>query len=173
MYFFISLLQNLRIIKIHVLIPRLLLSTYCHFEILCTLAHAIWIFLYKFVYIFIASKGKYDFPVAKWESRACVLHWHHIYYNHLQQVSILYFSSAENLDKWERLTVADSLEPVQFEDNTVIVKQGEAGNEFFIILEVRRLSVVWFYGYFCSCVSVKHCRMWRCWTYKWHAIPHL
>lgn len=42
---------------------------------------------------------------------------------------------AENLDKWERLTVADSLEAVSFEDNEVVVKQSEAGNDFFIILE--------------------------------------
>ena len=41
----------------------------------------------------------------------------------------------ENLDKWERLTVADSLEAVSFEDEEVVVKQGEAGNDFFIILE--------------------------------------
>lgn len=43
---------------------------------------------------------------------------------------------AENLDKWERLTVADALEPVQFEDGEEIVKQGEPGEDFFIILEV-------------------------------------
>ena len=43
--------------------------------------------------------------------------------------------SAENLDKWERLTVADALEPVQFEDGEEIVKQGEPGDDFFIILE--------------------------------------
>ena len=45
--------------------------------------------------------------------------------------------SAENLDKWERLTVADALEPVQFEDGEEIVKQGEPGDDFFIILEAR------------------------------------
>ena len=41
----------------------------------------------------------------------------------------------ENLDKWERLTVADSLEAVSFDDEEVVVKQGEAGNDFFIIVE--------------------------------------
>ena len=46
-----------------------------------------------------------------------------------------YFFITENLDKWERLTVADSLEAVSFEDEEVVVKQGEAGNDFFIILE--------------------------------------
>lgn len=46
-------------------------------------------------------------------------------------------SWAESLDKWERLTVADALETVQFEDGQKIVVQGEPGNEFFIILEVH------------------------------------
>ena len=48
---------------------------------------------------------------------------------------ILNFAITENLDKWERLTVADSLEAVSFEDEEVVVKQGEAGNDFFIIVE--------------------------------------
>lgn len=46
-------------------------------------------------------------------------------------------SFSESLDKWERLTVADALEPVQFEDGQKIVVQGEPGDEFFIILEVQ------------------------------------
>lgn len=41
----------------------------------------------------------------------------------------------ESLDKWERLTVADALEPVNFEDGETIVKQGEAGDDFYIIVE--------------------------------------
>lgn len=44
--------------------------------------------------------------------------------------------STESLDKWERLTVADALEPVQFEDGEKIVVQGAPGNDFFIITEV-------------------------------------
>lgn len=51
---------------------------------------------------------------------------------------MLFVFSAESLDKWERLTVADALEPVQFEDGQKIVVQGEPGDEFFIILEVLR-----------------------------------
>lgn len=47
------------------------------------------------------------------------------------------FPSAESLDKWERLTVADALEPVQFEDGEKIVVQGAPGNDFFIITEVK------------------------------------
>ena len=43
--------------------------------------------------------------------------------------------SAESLDKWERLTVADALEPVSFEDGETIVRQGEPGNDFYIIVE--------------------------------------
>ena len=46
------------------------------------------------------------------------------------------FINLESLDKWERLTVADSLEPVQFEDGQKIVVQGEHGEDFFIIIEV-------------------------------------
>ncbi|XP_064866864.1 cAMP-dependent protein kinase type I-alpha regulatory subunit isoform X1 [Oncorhynchus nerka] len=53
-----------------------------------------------------------------------------MYEEFLSKVSIL-----ESLEKWERLTVADSLENVQFEDGQKIVVQGEPGDEFFIILE--------------------------------------
>ncbi|KAL5018215.1 hypothetical protein ScPMuIL_003937 [Solemya velum] len=53
-----------------------------------------------------------------------------MYEEFLSKVSIL-----ENLDKWERLTVADALEPVQFEDGQEIVRQGEPGEDFFIITE--------------------------------------
>lgn len=50
------------------------------------------------------------------------------------------FNILESLDKWERLTVADALEPVQFEDGEKIVVQGEPGDDFFIITEVRLAS---------------------------------
>ncbi|XP_022660640.1 cAMP-dependent protein kinase regulatory subunit-like isoform X3 [Varroa destructor] len=53
-----------------------------------------------------------------------------LYEEFLSKVSIL-----ESLDKWERLTVADALEPVQFQDGDVIVEQGQAGDDFFIIEE--------------------------------------
>jgi len=53
-----------------------------------------------------------------------------MYEEFLSKVSIL-----ENLDKWERLTVADALEAVSFEDGDVVVTQGESGNDFFIILD--------------------------------------
>ncbi|CAL8111456.1 unnamed protein product [Orchesella dallaii] len=48
----------------------------------------------------------------------------------LSKVSIL-----ESLDEWERMTVADALEPVTFPPGATIVKQGDYGDEFFIIVE--------------------------------------
>lgn len=33
------------------------------------------------------------------------------------------------------MTVADALEPVSFEDGETIVRQGEAGDDFYIIVE--------------------------------------
>lgn len=53
-----------------------------------------------------------------------------MYDEFLSKVSIL-----ENLDKWERLTVADALEAVSFDDGAVVVTQGEPGNDFFIIVD--------------------------------------
>ncbi|KHJ43938.1 cyclic nucleotide-binding domain protein [Trichuris suis] len=53
-----------------------------------------------------------------------------MYEEFLSKVKIL-----EDLDKWERLTVADALEPVSFTAGTVVVEQGQPGDEFFIILE--------------------------------------
>ncbi|XP_013792283.1 cAMP-dependent protein kinase type I-beta regulatory subunit-like, partial [Limulus polyphemus] len=51
-----------------------------------------------------------------------------LYEEFLSKVSIL-----ESLDKWERLTVADALEPVQFNDGDVVVEQGQRGDDFYII----------------------------------------
>ena len=45
---------------------------------------------------------------------------------------------SESLDKWERLTVADSLEPCTFADGEHVVTQGDEGEDFFIIVEVRK-----------------------------------
>ncbi|GAB6033088.1 cAMP-dependent protein kinase type I regulatory subunit [Chamberlinius hualienensis] len=53
-----------------------------------------------------------------------------MYDEFLSKVPIL-----ESLDKYERLTVADSLEPISFENGDVIVQQGAAGDDFFIIIE--------------------------------------
>ena len=48
----------------------------------------------------------------------------------LGKVSIL-----SSLDHWERMTIADSLVPATFEDDTVIMRQGDGGEDFFIIVE--------------------------------------
>lgn len=53
-----------------------------------------------------------------------------MYEEFLGKVSIL-----ESLEEWERLTVADALEPATFETGQEVVKQGEPGDDFFIILE--------------------------------------
>ena len=45
------------------------------------------------------------------------------------------FFPIENLDKWERLTVADALEATSFEDGDAVVKQGEPGDDFYIIVD--------------------------------------
>jgi cAMP-dependent protein kinase regulator len=53
----------------------------------------------------------------------------------MRNLNILLYLFSENLDKWERLTVADALEAVNFEDGEVVVKQGEPGDDFFIIVD--------------------------------------
>jgi len=53
-----------------------------------------------------------------------------MYEDFLGTVSIL-----EHLDKWERLTIADALEDVTYEDGETVVKKGEHGEDFFIIVE--------------------------------------
>jgi len=53
-----------------------------------------------------------------------------MYEDLLSRVSIL-----GNLDDWERMTVADALESVVFEDSTEVVRQGDLGDNFFIIVE--------------------------------------
>jgi len=53
-----------------------------------------------------------------------------MYEEFLAKVSIL-----ENLDKWERLTVADALEATSFEHGDAVVKQGEPGDDFYIIVD--------------------------------------
>ena len=44
-------------------------------------------------------------------------------------------ATVESLDIYERLTVADALTPVQFNDGDIIVKQGEPGDDFYVIEE--------------------------------------
>jgi cAMP-dependent protein kinase regulator len=54
-----------------------------------------------------------------------------MYQEFLSKIPIL-----ESLDQWERMTVADSLVPVDFNDGDKVIVQGEPGNDFFIIIEV-------------------------------------
>lgn len=54
-------------------------------------------------------------------------------------VKTCHVTSTESLDSWERMTVADALEPCQFEDGQEVIKQGDPGNDFFIIIEVSDL----------------------------------
>ena len=41
----------------------------------------------------------------------------------------------ENLYEWERMTVADALQEVTFDENEIVVKEGDDGDDFFIILD--------------------------------------
>ena len=65
-----------------------------------------------------------------------------MYEQFLEKVSIL-----ESLDKWERLTVADALEAVTYEDNENVVVQGEHGDEFYIIVDVSYFFNALLYKY--------------------------
>ncbi len=58
---------------------------------------------------------------------------------------MLFIICPESLDKWERLTVADALEPCTFQEGEDIVTQGESGEEFFIIVEVIIVRVCLLY----------------------------
>lgn len=69
-------------------------------------------------------------------------------------LSLCLFVSAESLDKWERLTVADALEPCQFVDGEEVVKQGEPGDDFFIIIEVQVRPGPCRALLLCTCVAV-------------------
>jgi len=46
-----------------------------------------------------------------------------------------------SLDEWERLTVADALEPAQFEPDQDVIRQGDPGEDFFIIVEVANWMI--------------------------------
>jgi cAMP-dependent protein kinase regulator len=40
-----------------------------------------------------------------------------------------------DLDKWERSTVADALEPCTYTEGTHVIEQGQSGDDFFIIMD--------------------------------------
>ena len=41
----------------------------------------------------------------------------------------------ENLYEWERMTVADALQEVTFDEDEIVLKEGDDGDDFFIILD--------------------------------------
>ena len=41
----------------------------------------------------------------------------------------------ENLYEWEKMTIADALEAITFDDGDIIVKEGDDGEDFFIIVD--------------------------------------
>ncbi|XP_053203765.1 cAMP-dependent protein kinase regulatory subunit-like [Panonychus citri] len=51
-----------------------------------------------------------------------------LYEEFLNKISLF-----ESLDKWEKLTIADALQPVIYTDGEVIVEQGQPGDDFYII----------------------------------------
>lgn len=69
-----------------------------------------------------------------WKTHSCAATVYQVKQQIVHTCTCFHFT--ESLDKWERLTVADALEPVQFEDGEKIVVQGEPGDDFFIITEV-------------------------------------
>ena len=56
----------------------------------------------------------------------------------------------DELDKWERLTIADALEEVEFDDGHQIVTKGDNGKDFFFILEgyvtIINLSIAYYHS---------------------------
>ena len=46
----------------------------------------------------------------------------------------------ESLDSWEAMSLADCLEAITYSDGGVVVKQGEPGDDFFIIVNVGHVS---------------------------------
>lgn len=72
------------------------------------------------------------------------------------------FCVLESLDEWEKLTVADALEPMQFNDGDVIVEQGQPGDDFFIIEDVSTIPIcAWNFKIF-NCVHYKVSNTVRC-----------
>lgn len=49
--------------------------------------------------------------------------------------------------KYERLTVADALETCQFSEGQKIVTQGQRGDTFYIILDVRKKNRKFFFNF--------------------------
>jgi cAMP-dependent protein kinase regulator len=55
-----------------------------------------------------------------------------MYEGFLEKVPIL-----SQLTKWERMIIADALEPHNFEAGETVVREGDPGDRFYIITEVK------------------------------------
>lgn len=51
------------------------------------------------------------------------------YENMLQKISLL-----EDMDPYERSQLADALKPEYFEEGTYVIKEGDAGDKFYMIV---------------------------------------
>uniref|UniRef100_A0A671RA64 cAMP-dependent protein kinase type I-alpha regulatory subunit n=1 Tax=Sinocyclocheilus anshuiensis TaxID=1608454 RepID=A0A671RA64_9TELE len=114
------------------------MDVYVNNEWVTSIGEPVYAVLYIYIYIYIYDLLGGDFFIFflsclilfSMHAQGSTLRKRKMYEEFLSKVSIL-----ESLDKWERLTVADALETVQFEDGQKIVVQGQPGDEFFIILE--------------------------------------
>ena len=57
------------------------------------------------------------------------------YYYYLSFVNTTWKKLIEPLDKWERLTIADAVQAVAFQDGEVVLEEGEQGEDFYIIVK--------------------------------------
>ena len=56
-------------------------------------------------------------------------------FTHGMPIFLTKLLTSDGLDKWERLTIADALEAVTFEDEEIVFNKGDLGKLFYIILE--------------------------------------
>jgi len=69
------------------------------------------------------------------ESYRRILMNSHLKKRDLYQEFLLKVKILQNLDEWERLTIADALEEVIFQSGEEVVKQGDQGNKFYMIIQ--------------------------------------
>ena len=62
------------------------------------------------------------------------------YFDLVAEVFHLMMFVVESLDSWEAMSLADCLEAITYSDGGVVVKQGEPGDDFFIIVNVGHVS---------------------------------
>jgi len=69
------------------------------------------------------------------ESYRRILMNSHLKKRDLYQEFLLKVKILQNLDEWERLTIADALEEIIFQAGEEVVKQGDQGNKFYMIIQ--------------------------------------